>query len=199
MELPPPLELAANAALLASVYLARRNSVHTWWTGMIAVSLFAVFFFGLKLYADVVLQAFFFGTCVYGWWAWARGGASGGELPISTLSPRQRLLALGAVAGAVLFFGTVFSRFTDAALPYPDSFILGGSVVAQLLMMRRVRDHWPLWIAVDIVAVAVYSTKGALLTAGVYAVLLGLCIQGIREWGRLYAAQGVAPEAQVHA
>lgn len=197
MELPSPLEAAANVALVASVTLARRNSVHTWWTGMVAVTLFAVFFFGLKLYADVVLQGFFFGTCVYGWWAWSRGGADGSELPISALTPRQRLLALGAIAAAVLFFGTVFSQFTDAALPYPDSFILGGSVVAQLLMMRRVRDHWPIWIAVDVVAVVVYGAKGAFLTAGVYAVLLLLCIQGIAEWRRLYAAQGVAPEAAV--
>ncbi|MEL6616637.1 MAG: nicotinamide riboside transporter PnuC [Bacteroidota bacterium] len=193
MEVPSPLEIAANVALVASVALARRNSVHTWWTGMVAVALFAVFFFGLKLYADVVLQVFFFGTCVYGWWAWLHGGTGGDELPISTLTSRQRLLALGAIAASVLFFGTVFSQFTDAALPYPDSFILGGSVVAQLLMMRRVRDHWPIWIAVDVVAVIVYGTKGAFLTAGVYAVLLLLCIQGIAEWRRLYAAQGAAP------
>lgn len=197
MEIPSPLEASANVAILASVYLARRNSVHTWWTGMAAVTLFALLFFGAKLYADVILQVFFFGTCVYGWWAWTRGGEGGSELPISTLTSRQRLLALGAVALAVLFFGTVFSRFTDAALPYPDSFILGGSVVAQLLMMRRIRDHWALWIAVDIVAVIVYATKGLYLTSGVYAVLLLLCIQGIVEWQRLYAAQGVAPEAQI--
>ena len=64
-------------------------------------------------------------------------------------------------------------------------------------MMRRVRDHWPIWIAVDAVAVVVYSVKGLFLTAGVYAVLLLLCIQGIAEWRRIYAAQGVAPEAEV--
>ena len=195
MELPSPLEGAANLALVASVYLARRNSVHTWWTGMIAVSLFAVLFFGAKLYADVVLQVFFFGTCVYGWWAWSRGGESGGELPVSRLTPGGLAVALGAVTLAVLFFGTVFSRFTDAALPYPDSFILGGSVVAQLLMMRRKMDHWALWIAVDVVAVMVYGAKALYLTAGVYAVLLLLCIQGIVEWRQIYAGQNVSPVA----
>ncbi|WP_412062748.1 nicotinamide riboside transporter PnuC [Rubrivirga sp. IMCC45206] len=183
------LEIAANVALVASVYLARRNSVHTWWTGMVAVSLFAVLFAGAKLYADVVLQVFFLGTCVVGWWTWRFGGEGRTELPISTLAPRQRLAALAAVALAVLFFGTVFDRFTDAALPYPDSFILGGSVVAQLLMMRRVIDHWALWIAVDVVAVVVYGSKALVLTAGVYAVLLALCVQGIIEWRRLVAEQ----------
>ena len=188
-----PLEVAGNAFTLASVYLARRNSVHTWWTGMVGVSLYAVMFFGAKLYADVVLQAFFVGTCVVGWWQWRHGGAGGAELPISTLGTRQRVATGAAVLLAAVFFGTLFGRFTDAALPYADSYILGGSVVAQLLMMRRMLDHWPIWITVDVVAVAVYAVKGLFLTSAVYAVLLVLCVQGIAEWRRIYAAQGVAP------
>ena len=188
-----PLEVAGNVFTLASVYLARRNSVHTWWTGLVAVSLYGVLFFGVKLYADVVLQVFFFGTCVVGWRQWLHGGAGGGELPISDLTDRQRWLAGAAVLGAALFFGTMFGRFTDAALPYADSYILGGSVVAQLLMMRRKRDHWWIWITVDVVAIGVYAMKELYLTSAVYGVLLVLCVQGVAEWRRLYAAQGVAP------
>lgn len=185
-----PLEVAGNAFTLASVYLARRNSVHTWWTGTIAVSLYGVLFFGVKLYADVVLQVFFFGTCVAGWWQWTRGGAGGSELSLSALTGRQRVGAAAAVVGAALFFGTVFSQFTDASLPYADSYILGGSVVAQLLMMRRKIDHWPVWITVDIVAVVVYALKALYLTSAVYAFLLVLCVQGAVEWRRIYVAQG---------
>ena len=184
-----PLEIAANVFVLVSVYAARKNSVHVWWTGMVGVTLYAVMFFGARLYADVVLQGFFFATSVVGWWQWKYGGASGTELPITVLPAGQRALAVVAVLGAAVFFGTVFSRFTDAALPYADSFILGGSVVAQLLMMRRKIEHWPIWIAVDVVAVIVYSIKALVLTAGVYAVLLALCIGGIVEWRRIYAAQ----------
>ena len=192
-----PLEVAANVFILASVYAARRNSVHVWWTGMVGVSLYAVLFFGAKLYADVVLQGFFFVTSVVGWWQWTHGGAGGTELPVTALSGGQRLLAAAGVLAAVVFFGTVFSRFTDAALPYADSYILGGSVVAQLLMMRRKLDHWPIWITVDVVAVTVYSIKALYLTAAVYAVLLLLCIQGILEWQRIYAAQGAQPAEAV--
>ncbi|MGB3541986.1 nicotinamide riboside transporter PnuC [Rubrivirga sp.] len=187
------LEVAGNAFTLASVYAARRNSVHTWWTGMIGVSLYGVLFFGAKLYADVVLQVFFFGTCVVGWWQWQRGGTGGTELPVTTLSSSQRMVAGAAVVGAALFFGTLFGQFTDAALPYADSYILGGSVIAQLLMMRRKLDHWAIWITVDVVAVVVYAMKELYLTSAVYAVLLVLCVLGIGEWRRIFAAQGVAP------
>ena len=192
-----PLEVAGNAFTLASVYAARKNSVHTWWTGMIGVTLYGVMFFEARLYADVVLQAFFFGTCVLGWWQWTHGGAGGGELPVSTLTARQRVAAGAAVLGAALFVGTAFSHFTDAALPYADSYILGGSVVAQLLMMRRTMDHWPIWITVDVVAVTVYALKGLYLTSAVYAVLLVLCVQGIVEWRRIYATQGATPARAV--
>ena len=194
-----PLEIAGNVFTLASVSLARRNSVHTWWTGLVAVTLYGVMFFGVQLYADVVLQVFFFGTCVVGWWQWLHGGEGGAELPVSTLTPAQRVGAAAAVLGAALFFGTLFGRFTDAALPYADSYILGGSVVAQLLMMRRILDHWPIWITVDVVAVAVYATKGLYLTSAVYAVLLVLCVQGVVAWRRIYAAQGALPAEAVDA
>ena len=54
-----PLEIAANAAATAAILLAGRNSIHTWWTGMLGCALFALLFWQSKLYADVVLQMFF--------------------------------------------------------------------------------------------------------------------------------------------
>jgi nicotinamide mononucleotide transporter len=186
-----PLEIAGNVFTVASVHLARRNSVHTWWTGMLAVSLYGVMFFGVKLYADVLLQVFFFGTCIVGWWQWLHGGVGGGELPISRLGGRERAVTIATILVFALGFGLAFSRYTDAALPYADSYILGGSVVAQLLMMRRRLDHWPIWISVDAVAVVVYAAKGLHLTSVVYAGLLVLCVLGALEWRRILASQEV--------
>ncbi len=184
-----PLEAAGNVFTLASVYAARRNSVHTWWTGLVAAVLYGVLFYEAKLYADTVLQVFFFATGVVGWWAWLRGGVGHTPLPISTLTNRQRAAVALGIAAASGAAGWAFSTYTDAALPFADSYILGASVVAQLLMTRRVIEHWPVWITVDVVAVAVYSLKGLYLTAAVYAVLLGLCVVGLRAWRREYRAQ----------
>lgn len=192
-----PLELAANVFNLASVYLARRNSVHTWWTGLVGVSLYGVLFFGEKLYADTVLQAFFVASCLAGWWQWTRGGAGATELPVSTLTLAGRLSVAAAVMGASLAAGWAFATYTDAALPFADSFVLGGSVVAQLLLVRRKIDSWAVWIAVDVVAIAVYAVKGLYLTSGVYAVLLVLCVLAVAEWRGLLAAQRASGEAAI--
>src|SRR6478735_2458133 len=46
-----PVEIAANAFNTLAIFLAGRNSVHTWWTGIVGCSLFGWLFFDAKLYA----------------------------------------------------------------------------------------------------------------------------------------------------
>ena len=68
-----PLEIAANVLMTASIILAGRNNIHSWWIGMLGCVLFAVLFYEVNLYADVLLQLFFIVTCVIGWLQWRRG------------------------------------------------------------------------------------------------------------------------------
>ena len=67
------LEIAANAVTTVSILLASRNSIHTWWTGIVGCALFVVVFQSSQLYADVALQLFFVATSVLGWRLWLRG------------------------------------------------------------------------------------------------------------------------------
>jgi len=88
-----PLELAANLLAGASILLAGRNSVHTWWTGIVGCGLFAFVFLHSRLYADTVLQAFFVITSVVGWWQWLHG-SHGEALPVTDLPVRKLWLQL---------------------------------------------------------------------------------------------------------
>ena len=100
------LEISGNVFTLLSVWFARGNRIHTWWAGLVGVTLYGIMFFRTRLYADVVLQVFFFGTGVAGWWQWAHGGAGRGPLPISDLTAGARLaVALGVVSLAVSRYG----------------------------------------------------------------------------------------------
>ena len=185
-----PLEIAANVLAGASILLAGRNSVHTWWTGIVGCSLFAVVFLHSRLYADVVLQAFFVGTSVIGWWQWLHG-RDGEELPVTDLPPRHLLgqLAAGAV-GAVLY-GLLLRRFTNAYAPFLDSTVLAFSIVAQLLMMRRRVQNWPFWLLVNSIAVPLYASRGLYLTSALYAVYWINALISWRHWRRL---RGASPE-----
>ena len=75
------LEIAANALATASIVLAARNNIHSWWTSIAGCALFGFVFFEARLYADVTLQFFFIGASIAGWWLWLHG-AAGEPIPI---------------------------------------------------------------------------------------------------------------------
>lgn len=167
---------------LICVVLCVRKSVWNWPVGIVSVVAFGVFFWQIKLYADVGLQVFFLLTGFWGWWLWLHGGDDHGALPIRRLSPRSRWFWAGVMVPAIWLVATVLRRYTDAALPYWDTLNTALQIAAQLLLMAKYLDTWPLWIAADVLSIGIYLAKGAYPTAGLYVVLLVLASLGCASW-----------------
>ena len=175
------LEIAANAAATLSILLASRNNLHTWWTGVVGCILFAILFFGAKLYADVTLQAVFIATSLIGWRFWARG--STGVSPPIRRAPPVLLVTLGIVSIAVTVgYGALLHYFTDAYAPFVDSAVLVLSLIAQLLLVRRMIETWAVWLLVDSIAVPLYLARGLDLTAALYALYWCNAFYGGWQW-----------------
>jgi nicotinamide mononucleotide transporter len=181
-------EIFANLLATASIILAGRNSVHTWWTGIVGCSVFAVVFYDARLYADVLLQLFFVGASVIGWWEWLHG-ADGDPLPV-TSPPWTRLIPVvtAGLAGAAIY-GLLLRRFTNASVPFADSTILVFSIIAQLLMMKRRVHSWPFWLLVNTIAVPVYASRGLYLTSILYTAYWVNAIFAWRHWRSLMNAE----------
>lgn len=178
------LEIAANAGATLAIFLAGRNSVHTWWTGMVGCSLFALLFFQSKLYADVLLQVFFIGSSALGWWYWRRGDR-GQELAVAPADFRS--LAWPTVAGLAVAaaYGTLLMHFTDAYAPFVDSAVLLFSVIGQLLLMKRRIENWAFWLLVNSIAVPLYASRELYLTAVLYGCYWVHAIVAWIAWRRL--------------
>jgi nicotinamide mononucleotide transporter len=176
-------EIAANAVNATSIVLAGRNSVHTWWTGIVGCLLYGWVFFVSKLYADVTLQVFFIVTSAIGWWAWLHGEGEK-ERPVTRTAPRP--MAWIVVAGIVvaLGYGLLLHRFTDAYAPIPDSVVLAFSVIGQLLLMARRLETWWCWLLVNTIAVPLYLSRGLALTAVLYAGFWLNAVISLRHWRR---------------
>jgi nicotinamide mononucleotide transporter len=175
-----PVELGANGFNTLSILLAGRNSVHTWWTGIVGGLLFGYVFFEAKLYADVTLQVFFLITSVDGWRRWRGGPAR--ELPVTRTKPST--LGGLTLAGAlvVVLYGLLLHRFTDAYAPFVDSAILAFSVLGQFLLMQRRVETWWCWLLVNSLAVPVYWQRGLLLTSVLYGAYWVNALVSLRHW-----------------
>ncbi len=178
------LELVAAVLTLVAVYLTARQIIWCWPLAMVSVTLYAAVFYDARLYADMGLQALYFGLAVYGWWAWLHGGEDHGELEVSLTSSRTRVvLVVVATLGGVLL-GQTLTRFTNASLPFMDSMLTSFSIAAQWMQTRKLLESWLVWLAVDVFYVGLFLYKDLYLTARLYTVFLVLAAMGFTQWRR---------------
>jgi nicotinamide mononucleotide transporter len=189
------IELAGDVTGLACVYLVARAHVWNWPVGIANTVLFFFLFLRARLYGDALLQVVFTALGIYGWWLWTRPNAAGGELPVRRAGALESL-ALGAIslAGSALA-ALVLAHKTDSPVPVWDASVLVLSLVATWAQAQKLVESWWLWIAVDVISVPLYVSRGLYPTAVLYALFLGLCVLGLREWQRLSREQIAAAGA----
>lgn len=182
------LELFAVTLGIVSVFLSTRESIWSWPTALVNVSLFTVLFYRAGLYSDTGLQVVYFGLSVYGWYEWLYGGQGRTTLRVSRTSARTWtvLIVLGVTLWTVL--STITSRLPGTALPHLDSATTSVSLLAQWMMTRKLLESWLVWVAVDVVYVGMFTYKGLHLTAINYGVYLVLAWLGYLSWKRSLAA-----------
>ncbi len=188
------LEIIAVIVSALAVWLTARRHLWCWPIGLVSVLLYALIFFDIKLYSDLLLQLIFAIMQLYGWWQWRKAKTEKHEI-LSRRLPRSGLMS-GMLSGALgsLLLGYVMARFTDSHIPWLDSALTGFSLVAQFWMVRKYIANWWLWIAVDIIYVGVYVYKNLYLTAALYAGFIVLALIGLRNWQRQLAQHDRAAE-----
>ncbi|WP_143304844.1 nicotinamide riboside transporter PnuC [Chitinophaga vietnamensis] len=193
------VEFIGTLTGLLCVWLAARDHILTWPVGLINVSCFFILFWQLQLYADMFLQVYFFATGVYGWIFWYRKKPE--HEPVYALSRRQRqwlgmmALVLSALTGWIIsqlhiWWPRTFER--PAAYPYTDSLVAVLSVIANILLAKRIWENWLLWVTVDAVATVIYFQKGVKFLGMEYFILFIIAMMGLIHWIKTWQSQKIS-------
>ena len=179
-----PVEWIAVACGLINVALIIRRSVWNYPFGFAMVVLYFFIFRDYRLYSDAALQVYFFAIQIYGVWNWLQGQGGDGRVTVVPL-PRARFAAYLALTGVVwVVIAALMARYTDAAAPWQDAAVAALSVLAQFLLSRRHLESWLVWIAVDLLAIELFVSRGLTPTAALYGIFLCLAITGWFQWRR---------------
>jgi nicotinamide mononucleotide transporter len=178
------IEWVAVACGILNVSLIIRRSIWNYPFGFLVVTLYFFIFWEYRLYSDALLQVYFFVVQIYGLYVWLNGRAPDGRVIVAPLSAGVFALYLGVTAVVWLIVATLMENYTDAAAPYWDAAVAALGVTAQFLLSRRHLQSWYLWIAVDVLAIGLFYTRGLEPTAALYLVFLGLAITGLIQWRR---------------
>ena len=163
-----------------AVYFTIRQNIWCWFFGLLQVILYCFVFFTAKLYSDMVLHIIYIFLQVFGWYSWKYGGANQTALRVTLIKNSSFWIGLTVLIS--LIAGYIMETRTDAACPYVDAFIMVASLTAQYLMIKKVLESWLFWIAVDVVAIGLYSYKNLYFTAVLYALFLIMAIIGYLQW-----------------
>lgn len=179
------LEIVAFVLALWMVAANLRVNPIGWPLAIISSLLYALLFADSKLYGEAGLQFVFVALALWGWWQWLRDTtATGVPLPVRHLRPHQRLWAAAATLAAWPMLGLLLQHSTDSDVPFFDALPTAASITGQVLLGRKFVDNWPVWLAVNIVSVALFAYKGLWLTVVLYGVFAVLSVVGWRAWQR---------------
>jgi nicotinamide mononucleotide transporter len=193
------VELAGTLAGLLSVWYGTKNSVLIWYFGFINVVAFGFVFFQINLYAEMLLQVFYFGITVYGLWNWSYNKNTA-ERQISFLTTRYRLAFLILLFQLfVLFywftqyFPYLFEtrKITFSTFPIIDSVLASASIIATILMARKKIESWLMWIIIDAASILLYVKKGVFLVALEFFIFNILAVYGYTSWRKIMKTQNL--------
>jgi nicotinamide mononucleotide transporter len=164
------------------VLLAARNNPICWFFGIISCAVLAVMtVVKYDLYADGILNLFYVIMGFVGLYNW-RSKSSHGQLPISHIrfTHIAKYSAIGILCS--ILASLFLSEYTPAAATGLDSFTTVFSIIATLWLVKRYIENWMLWVAVDVLYVYLYVSRGAWMYAALMVVYTLIALQGYFLW-----------------
>jgi len=179
-------EWVSTIAQVASVWYAKKNNVWVYPTGIVGVLLaFWVYFFMATppLYADGILNIYYFMMSVYGWYNWAqKKGDDQYNYPISWCSAKELHIGIALFVGFWIGIYILLISITDSNTPLLDSLVSATAVTAMWWMAKRKIENWLAWIVSNIIAVPLNFYKGFMLFVVMYVLFLVLAAMGFAAW-----------------
>ncbi len=128
--------------------------------GMVNTVLYALVALEARYYGEVMLNLLYYLPMNFvGWFVWKKHmDEESGEVKKTRLSLKGSALIYGLTAAAIFLYGLVLKAM-GGNLPYIDSMSTVVSVSAQILSIKRLREQWVLWIAVDVVTVIMWAVN----------------------------------------
>jgi len=184
------LELFAVISGIIAVGLAALAKRINFLVGMLNAVLYGFLFYQIQLYADMLLQGYYFIMSILGFIFWQEDSIKDNYKTLS-ISARTKLVFIILTGSAIfaIFIANlhcILPQFFSqkASYPWVDAFITFTSVVAMYLLTKKYLENWYLWIVVNVVAIALYAIKGVIFTSILYFIFLIIAIQAIYFWNK---------------
>lgn len=186
--------VAAGIAGCISVVLTAKGRWMMYPIGFIQNFTYTVLAFQNRFYGEVMEQAFYIITMLYGMYAWAKNMNvnEDGTQEVMTRKFTALEWVLSVIATAVLTVGLGwFLNGIGAAQAYTDAATNVMALFAQIMMVRRYREQWIWWIVIDLLCIKMWWVAGNWSMVAMYIAWTANCVYGWYNWTKLNKQQAV--------
>ena len=180
--------VVAGIAGCISVVLTAKGRWMMYPIGFIQNFTYTVLAFQNMFYGEVIEQVFYVVTMIWGMVAWAKNMNTNDD---GTQDVKTR--KFGLVEWVVSIVGTVTGTYVfgrvliamGAAQPYTDAATNVMALFAQILMVKRYREQWALWLLIDVFCIKMWWVAGNWSMVAMYIAWTANCIYGWMNWTKL--------------
>ena len=180
--------VVAGIAGCISVVLTAKGRWMMYPIGFIQNFTYTVLAFQNMFYGEVIEQVFYIVTMIWGMVAWARNMHTNedGTQDVNTrkFGMAEWLFTIVGVTIGTWLFGRVLVAM-GAAQPYTDAATNVMALFAQILMVKRYREQWVLWLLIDLFCIKMWWVAGNWSMVAMYVAWTANCIYGWMNWTKL--------------
>jgi len=182
------LSVVSGCLGVCSVCLAAQGNIYTYLFGFAQVITYTYLCWTQRFYGEIAINGYYFVTMIYGVYAWKKRLKRDSER--TEVRPRKLTAPVLAVIIGLTVLGSGLvgwglASWTDDTQPYLDAFTTVPALVAQVLMILVYREHWFIWLAVDVLSVALWLRAGDYCMTAQYAFWCANCLYGLRRWRKI--------------
>ena len=182
-------EITAALMGVGYILLAAKESQWCWLFAFLSTLLYTVLFWEGQLPMQALLNFYYIGMAVYGFWLWRQHGAQTKTLFIRRWVWSQHLtfVTIGAVLSGLV---TLYLQKTgQSQSPALDAFTTVFSVMNTWLIAKKVLENWLYWVVIDSAATVLYFQTGYYATTLLFVLNTLLAVAGYIAWVKLLKLQ----------
>ncbi len=170
---------------VTEVFLAKKNNIWLYPTGIVSIVLSMYLMLHVGLYAETLLSMYYLVMSIYGWYFWLNK-KSKPQPEISWTNKKElRIALLISVIGFFLLY-TVLVNFTDSTVPVEDAFVSSTAWAGMWLLAKRKIENWIFLNISNLVAIPLLVYKQLPMMALLTLILFIVAIFGFIDWKKIY-------------
>lgn len=167
---------------VASVILAYRKNILTYFFGLISVALYVWICFESGIYADMGINVFYFVMSMYGWMNWKKLFRNNGVFIAISLNWAQQVFFFLVTMLFWFLIYFILKNYTESTVPWLDSFTAAFFISGMILMTFKSLENWIYLFIGNLASIPLFIYKDLYVSAFLYFVLSLFACLGFLSW-----------------